>query len=144
MRTSFVRIAKGRNELSKGAFLALAQEAWQAVSKSDVAALEKIWSPDLVWHATGRGTPWAGHHAGQEAVLDYLARVGESVDRFDARLDDILLGESRIGYLFHVLAERDDRVLDMQYLLLARIENQIVVEVWTTPLDPASLEAFWA
>ncbi len=81
---------------------------------------------------------------GWEAVLDYLARVGESVERFDARLDDILVGAERIAYIFHVLLKRGDRVVDVDYLLLARLEKDKAVEIWTAPLDPAALEAFWA
>ena len=77
--------------------LALARRAWEAVSDSDVDELEKLWAPDLVWHALGRGTPWAGDHAGREAVLDYLARIGESVETFDARLDDLLTSPDRIA-----------------------------------------------
>lgn len=130
--------------MSNRELLNLARRAWQAVSESDVAALQKIWSPDLVWHATGRGAPWSGRHVGQEAVLDYLARVGETVERFDARLDDILIGEKRIAYMFHVSLERDARVLEVDYLLVARVEEHVAVEVWTAPLDPGSLEAFWS
>ena len=123
--------------------LQLARQAWQAVSQSDVDTLQKLWSADIVWHATDRGTPWVGDHRGQDAVLDYLARIGESVEIFDARLDDILTSSDRIAYLLHVSARLGDRTLELDYQLLARIEEGLVVEVWTTPLEPHVLEEFW-
>ena len=123
--------------------LILARQAWQAVSQSDVATLQKLWAKDIVWHATGRGTPWAGDHEGQDSVLDYLARIGESVEQFDARLDDILVSDERVSFILHVTAKLGDRILEVDYQLLARIEGGVVVEVWTTPLDPVALGSFW-
>ncbi len=123
--------------------LAVARAAWTAVSDGDAAALEKIATPDVVWHATSRGTPWSGDHHGASALLDHLARIGESVEVFDARLDDILVSDERFAFVFRIRAERGDRQLDVGYQLLARLRDGLVSEVWTAPLDSAALAAFW-
>jgi ketosteroid isomerase-like protein len=123
--------------------LELARRTWEAVSRSDVAALGKLWSKEIVWHATARGTPWAGRHCGTEAVLDHLARIGESVEIFDARLDDILVSGDRIAYIVHIEARRGGHAMRVDYLLLGRVEQGLVAEVWTAPLDPIALESFW-
>lgn len=103
----------------------------------------KIFSPHTVWHATARGTPWYGNHEGPDAILDFLARIGESVDRFDVDLDDLLVSEDRFAYIMHIHAERGGRSLDVVYQLTARVEGGHVAEIWTAPLDPGRLQAFW-
>jgi len=122
---------------------ALARQAWDAVSRSDVEALRSLWSPRLVWHANSRGTPWAGEHHSAEAAFDHLARIGESVEDFDARLDDLLVSDERFVLVFHISARRGERSLEVDYLLMARLEGDLVAEVWTAPLDPTALTTFW-
>ena len=120
----------------------LAWRAWRAVAMADIEVLHEIWSEKIIWHATGRN-PWAGRYEGPDAVLGYLAQVGEAVDVFDTRLDDVLTSDNRICLVFHVHTERGNRSLDLDYFLLARLEDGRVAEVWTSPLDPAVLERFW-
>lgn len=120
----------------------LARAAWQAVSIGDVDALERIFAPDVVWHATARAF-WRGDHSGRQAVLEFLARLGESMEVFDARLDDVLVSEERVTLVFHVFAQMGTRRLEVDYLLLARVAGARVAEIWTAPLDPSALEAFF-
>lgn len=121
---------------------ALAHEAWEAVSRSDIEALRRLWHPDLVWHARGV-TPWAGDHCGVEAILDFLAGIGELTEIFDASLEDLLVSDERALLLFHVHMARGGHSEEFDYQLLARFVGEQVVEIWTAPLDPASLAAFW-
>jgi ketosteroid isomerase-like protein len=129
--------------MSVKANLELAHRAWEAVSNGDVASLQGLWDEHIVWHATARGTPWAGDHRGRDVVLDFLARIGESVEIFDARLDDVLASDARVSLLIHVSALREDRKLEVDYQLLVRIHRGLVAEIWTSPLDPRALESFW-
>ena len=129
--------------MSIQANLDLAHRAWDAVSDGDVSSLQSLWDEHIVWHATARGTPWAGDHQGRDVVLDFLARIGESVEIFDARLDDVLASDERIALLIHVSAVRSDRKLEVDYQFLVRIQRGLVAEIWTAPLDPRALESFW-
>ena len=122
----------------------LARRAWEAISRGDVDGLLAVMDPDVVWHATARGTPWFGVHRGAESVVDYLARVGEVSDFFEATLADVLASDDRVLLVFHASFRREGRVAELDYLLLARIVDAHVVEMWTTPLDPATIEQFWA
>ncbi len=128
--------------MSEGHNRDIAWRAWRAVAEADADILCEILSEKIVWHATGKN-PWSGNYEGHDAVLEYLAQVGEAVDVFDARLDDVLSSEDRINLVFHVHTERRDRKLDLDYSLLARLENGKVSEVWSMPLDPLSIERFW-
>ena len=122
--------------------LKLAEASWLAVSDSDVAALEKLWADDIVWHVTGR-SPWTGVYIGRDAVLDYLARVGESGGAYDARLDDVLVSDDRMMLLCHMQLRHADQELEVDQLLLARVEDARIAEVWILTLDPQVLEAYW-
>lgn len=120
----------------------LARAAWRAVSGGDVDALERILAPDVVWHATARA-PWQGDHAGPEAVSNFLARIGELMQVFDARLDDVLVSADRVAMVFHVRVQVASRTIEIDYLLLARVKGGRAAEIWTLPLDPAALAAFF-
>ena len=120
----------------------LAWRSWSAIAESDVESLRETWTEKIIWHANGEN-PWAGTYEGADAVLDYLAKVGEAVDVFDAHLDDVLCSENRIAMVFHVHTERGHRTLDLAHSLLARLEDGKIAEVWTNPLDPGSQERFW-
>lgn len=122
----------------------IAREAWEAISRGDVEALLRALDPKVVWHATARGTPWFGTHRGAESVVDYLARVGEASEFFQATLVDVLASDDRALLVFHASFRRAGRVAELDYLLLGRIVDGRVAEMWTTPLDPGTIEAFWA
>ena len=90
----------------------LARAAWRAVSGGDVDALERILAPDVVWHATARA-PWQGDHAGPQAISDFLARIGELMQVFDARLDDVLVSADRVAMVFHVRVQVASRTIEI-------------------------------
>ena len=122
----------------------IARRAWEAISRGDVETLLGTLAPDVVWHATARGTPWFGTHRGAESVVDYLARVGEASDMFEATLADVLASDERVLLVFHAAFRRRGRTAELDYLLLARIEDERVTEMWTTPLDPGTIAELWA
>jgi ketosteroid isomerase-like protein len=96
----------------------------------------------VVWHATARA-PWRGDHSGREAISNFLARIGEMMEVFDARLDDVLASDERTAMVFHVRARVGPRTLEVDYLLLAQVKGGRVTEIWTLPLDPGKLASFF-
>lgn len=76
--------------------------------------------------------------------MDLLARVGEASDFFQAELVDVLVSGARVLFVFHASFRRAGRVAELDYLLLARVEQGRFAELWTAPLDPATMESFWA
>lgn len=132
------------NSVSEHPNAQLAWRAWDAISRGDAKALHDCLTDDVVWRATAKGTPWAGVHRGPDAVVDFLARVGESSDFFQAALVDVLVSEERVLFVFHASFRRSGRVAELDYLLLGRVAGGRFAELWTAPLDPAVIEAFWA
>ena len=121
----------------------LAKAAWVAVSAGDADRLGEIWSEKVVWHVSGRG-PRSGTYCGLPAVIDYLASIGEDAERFDLTLEDVLVGDGYASVLFRASGKRADRRLDTGYILLCRIEDGHIVEVWSVPRDQHAVDEFWS
>jgi ketosteroid isomerase-like protein len=120
----------------------LARTAWEAVSASDLGTLREVCSEQLIWHASGRGAR-AGDDRGQESVLNYLAAIGDAAERFDSRLDHVLVNENLVAVLFHVTGTRRGRVLDTDFILLFRVEVGRIAEIWAVPRDQHAVDEFW-
>lgn len=120
----------------------LARIAWEAVSASDVDTLREVCSEQLIWHASGRGAR-SGDYRGRCAVLNYLAAIGDAAERFDSRLDHVLVNENLVAVLFHVTGRRRAKVLDTDFILLFRIEAGRIAEVWAVPRDQHAVDEFW-
>lgn len=120
----------------------LARIAWRAAADGDVATLARVCSEDLEWHASGRGVR-SGLYRGRAAVFDYLASIGEAADRFDAELEDLLVGEDKVAVLFRIRGQRGERRLDTHFVLLFRIEGERIAEVWAIPRDQYAIDEFW-
>jgi len=122
---------------------ALIRDALRAVARAEVETLKQLCADGIQWHATGR-TPWGGDHQGIEAVLDYLGRVGEAADVFHADLTDLLVSDERAATVMQISARRGERRLEVQFLILYRIAEGKIAEMWSAPLDPHATDAFWA
>ena len=120
----------------------LARTAWQAAADGDVETLSRVCAPDLVWHASGRG-PRSGAHVGRAAVFEYLASLGETAERLDSELEDLLVGEDKVAVLFRIRGRRGKRELDTGFLLIFRIADGRISEVWAVPRDQYVMDEFW-
>jgi ketosteroid isomerase-like protein len=121
----------------------VARRAWDAVSQSDVDELAAIFADDAVWHAAGRGSR-AGDYHGRAEIFDYLAGVGEDTDRFDATIEDVLVGKRFAAILFDVEGLRKGRALSVKFVIVLRIEGDRITEVWSVPRDQLAVDEFWA
>jgi len=121
----------------------LARRVWEALSRGDAESFRELLAPDIVWHAASLGTPWSGTHRGYEAVVDFLADIGEASDVVDSQWRDVLVSDDRVLVIYHVSVRVGTRHAELDYVWLARVEKGRFAEVWTVPLDPAAVEAFW-
>ncbi len=121
----------------------LAKLAWEAVSVGDAELLSEVCAEDLVWNASGRGTR-SGVYRGREAVFGFLAAVGDLAERFDSTLEDILVGSKYVSVLFRVSGLRGERKLDTGYILIFRIADSRIAEIWAVPRDQYAVDEFWA
>ena len=61
----------------------LARRLWSAIAEADVQTLSEVLAEKTVWRMYGR-SPVAGTYEGVEAVVGFLARVGELSDDLEA------------------------------------------------------------
>lgn len=121
----------------------IARQAWEAVSTADVDSLARVSTAAVVWHASGRGVR-AGDHRGRRAVIDYLASLGDDVDTLSLDLVDVLTGDLRTALIVRLQGARHGKELDAQFVVLLRLENRKIAEVWSMPNDQHLVDEFWA
>jgi ketosteroid isomerase-like protein len=106
-------------------------------------ALRDLFAHDAVWTVPGAGA-MAGVYRGREEIFRFLARLPKETDgTYTSRLVDVLVSEERAAALYRASGERHGRRLDLDQVLLFRLEHGLVREVLALPSDPAAFEAFW-
>jgi len=122
----------------------LVHHCLQAANVGDRQTLRALWAPDIVWHVKGTG-PLQGDIKGADKVFEFLAQIGEvgSVG-LHTEVEDVMVSPRRAAMICHAYAEREDRVLDADFLVIAEILGRRIQEVTTVPIEPDRILEFWA
>ena len=87
----------------------------------------------------------AGTVRGREAIFRFLGRLPKETNgTYGSQLIDVLASDDRAAALYRATGERGGTRLDLDQVLLFRIEAGLVQEVLALPSDPAAFEDFWA
>ena len=124
---------------------ALLRRLFDAFADRDVAVVAALLAEDVVWTVPG-DVPVAGEHRGRRPVVRFLgqtSRLTEGTYRSELRY---ALGDGdRAVAVYRATGRRPDgRTLDLDLILLCRVEDGRLVEVRAVPTDQAAFEAFWA
>ena len=124
--------------------VAVVRRLYAAVAARDLAAIEKCFDEDAVWHLPGTNA-LSGTHRGWFAIRDdLLARQGPiSGGTFRAQLLDLAVGDQYIVAIVHATADHAGRRLDQTVCQLMRVEDGKIIEVRGHYSDEAQLNAFW-
>ena len=120
----------------------LSQRLWDAIATADAAALRTLIASKAVWRMYGR-SPLAGSHKGIDAILHFMASVGELADELESSLIEIFASERGAVLRYSVHARRGDRSLDVEHLFMIQIRQGKVVEGVFAPLDQHRYDEFW-
>jgi uncharacterized protein len=97
-----------------------------------------------MWIVPGDGV-MAGTFRGREEIFRFLGRLPKETDgTYRSRLIDVLSSDDRAAALYRASGERRGARLDLDQVLLFRIQSGLVQEVLALPSDPAAFEDFWA
>jgi ketosteroid isomerase-like protein len=121
----------------------LAREIWSATAEGDAEALRRLLAEDIVWTSYGTN-PMAGAIHGPEAVLSYLATVGEEADALCSTLKSLYVNDDGAVIFFHISAARGDRKLEVDVLLICQFEEGRAVSALMIPADQEANDAFWS
>ena len=121
----------------------LARRLWNAIAAAEVEEVRAVIAPKSVWRLYGT-SPLAGSYEGIDAILDFLASVGEGADELQSDLVDIFVSHRGAVLRYTTHALRGSRVLDVEQLLLLRIDDGRVVEAVFVPIDQHRHDRFWS
>lgn len=123
---------------------ALVRRIFDAFERREGIALRGLFAEDAVWTVPGAGV-MAGTYRGREEIFRFLARLPKETDgTYGSELVDVLASGTRAAALYRARGSRHGRTLELDQLLLFRIEDGLVRQVVALPSDPAAFEEFWA
>jgi ketosteroid isomerase-like protein len=123
---------------------AVVRRIFDAFARKQGFALRDLFAQDAVWTVPGTSA-MAGVYRGREAIFRFLGRLPKETNgTYGSRLVDVLASGERAAALYRATGERRGVRLDLDQLLLFRLENALVVDVLALPSDPAAFEEFWA
>jgi ketosteroid isomerase-like protein len=91
---------------------------------------------DCVLHIPGR-SPHAGSYEGQDAVLAYYTRIFQDTGgKFEnLGIDDIMASDTHAASLVHWRVTRGDRTIDIDRVVVYRIDDGKIAEIWVRDWD---------
>ncbi len=122
----------------------IVRRIFDAFARKEGLALRGLFDEDAVWSVPGRGI-MSGTYRGREAIFRFLTKLPrETGGTYGSELIDVLASEDRAAALYRARGTRHGRTLELDQVLLFRIEHGLVRDVLALPSDPDAFEAFWA
>jgi uncharacterized protein len=122
---------------------ALVRRIFEAFARKEAFALRGLFADAAIWRVPGRGV-MAGEYRGRDEIFRFLARLPKETDgTYRSTLRDVLASDGRAAALYTARGRRRGRELDLDQVLLFRIENGVVLEVLALPSEPDAFEEFW-
>jgi ketosteroid isomerase-like protein len=123
---------------------AVVRQIFDAFARKEGFALRGLFAEDAVWTVPGQSL-MSGVFRGRDEIFRFLARLPKETNgTYGSELRDVLVSDDRAAALYRARGARDGRTLELDQVLLFRIEGGLVREVLALPSDPEAFEAFWA
>ncbi|HUG64475.1 MAG TPA: nuclear transport factor 2 family protein [Gaiellaceae bacterium] len=123
---------------------AVVRKIFDAFARKEGLALRGLFAEEAIWSVPGQGL-MAGLYEGREAIFRFLAKLPkETGGTYRSELIDVLSSDDRAAALYRAHGMRDGRTLELDQVLLFRIEDGLVRDVLALPSDPDAFERFWA
>ena len=122
---------------------ALVRSIFDAFAQKRGFALRDVFADDAIWTVPGSGS-MAGTFSGREEIFAFLGRLPkETGGTYASSLIDVLASDTRAAALYRASGERNGLRLELDQVLLFRIEDGLVQEVLALPSDPSAFDTFW-
>lgn len=115
------------------------------LSAGQAADALPYYAADLVLHIAGR-SPHAGTYRGQDAVLAYYTRLFRDTEGHFENLgvDDVLASDTHAASLVRWRVERGGRTLDIDRVVIYRIQEGKIAEIWVRDWDQYAYDELFA
>jgi ketosteroid isomerase-like protein len=122
----------------------LLRDVYAAFGRGDVETASKYWTEDAVHHYPGR-SELAGSHRGLDSTQQFAQRMFELTGgNLSMEVTDIGASDG-FGYArLYTRYQRGDRILEMPFVNVARVEDGRIAEFWTFPEDQYKVDEFWS
>ncbi len=120
----------------------IARRFWAAVAEGDAESIRDVLADNVSWRSFGRN-PLSGEHKGPDAVLDYLARIGEATEELTLTLKGLFAGDDGAVLTYHARGKRSGRMLDMEYVVVLQIDKGRIRAAASVPFDQHDNDRFW-
>ena len=116
-----------------------------ALTAGKAADALPFFADDLVLHIPGR-SPHAGTFRGKDAVLAYYTRMFRDTEgRFQPLgVDDILASDTHAASLVRWRVERHGRTLEIDRVVIYRIVDGLIAEIWVRDWDQYAYDELFA
>jgi uncharacterized protein len=119
------------------------RQVYTAFTAGDMDALHELFAEDVVWHTPGHN-PLSGTYRGRTATFGSFALEAELCgDSYRVAVHDILANDAHTVALLRATAERGDRRLNQDYVLVFHVRDGQVTEAWEFWTEQAAVDEFW-
>jgi ketosteroid isomerase-like protein len=124
---------------------ALARRIFEAFARRDGAAVVAALDDDVIWRVGG-SSPVAGEYRGRREVIAFLRMTTQATEgSYRSSLRYALADDERAIAVYRAHGSRPDgRAIDIEQILLCRVNDGRFVEVVAVPTDQRAFDAFWA
>lgn len=122
--------------------LVIARKLWDAIAMGDAPVLRDLLSEKCTWRMPG-SSALAGAYVGADAILGFMAHVGELADDLHSDLIDIFVSEEGAVLRYGIHAVRGSQRLDTEHLFTIRIECGRITGAVFAPIDQHEYDRFF-
>jgi uncharacterized protein len=117
---------------------------YRAFTTGDMDSLATFFDDDVTWHTPGQH-PLAGAYEGRAATLASFAEEFErSGGTYSVDVRDVLANDEHVVALLHATADREDKRLNEDYVIVFDMRDGKVDAAWEVWKDQASVDEFWS
>ncbi|MGO4122376.1 nuclear transport factor 2 family protein [Arthrobacter sp. YAF16] len=121
----------------------LVRRGYEAFNAGDMATLSELFAEDAVWHVAGSGV-LSGTKQGRDAILAYFGELGARTQgNFQAKVQDIVGGESHTVAIQQTHGEGNGKTLDMGTVITFVVRDGKIAEGREYFEDTAKSDDFW-
>ncbi len=122
---------------------ALVRKIYDAWADRDFKAYLDLLSDDIIYHAAGN-CPFSGIHKGKEAVIKMGQLALEIGGTQRVVFKQLIANDSHVAVIDRWTAEREAKTVQMDNLLVYKIESGKITEIWEFIEDEVAHDDFWA
>jgi ketosteroid isomerase-like protein len=122
--------------------LTVARRLWDAIAGAEIPALRALMSDKTTWRMPG-DNPLTGVYVGADAVLRFMARVGDLSEDLHSDLIEIYVSERGAALHYGIHALRGTQRLDTEQFCVIRVEKGRITQAFFVNVDQVRYDRFF-